>query len=303
MTPALLLGLALAAQSPAPPTFAARTTAVYVDVFPGRDAARAPSAADFELRDNGARQQVTLAGVDDLPLTVVMVFDVSDSVRGEKLARLKRAGHALLDGLGPRDAAALITFSERVSRVVPAGAPRGAVSAALDALETGGATSLWDAVYAGLLSAPPRGGALVVLFTDGEDDMSWLSAGQVAQAAEQSNAVVYVVALPPGRRLTDTAAEVLKPGSGSATRYLEPEGVAWLHALAESSGGRLWEASGSADLEPTFLKILHEAQSRYVLSFEPSDPKAGWHRLEVKMRGRGRVRSRRGYFLGAPGQG
>jgi len=303
VTPALALCLALAPQSPVPPTFAARTTAVYVDVFAGLDAARAPAAADFELRDNGTRQQVTLAGVDDLPLTVLMVFDVSDSVRGEKLARLKRAGHALLDGLGARDAAALITFSERVSRVVPAGAPRATVSAALDALEEGGATSLWDAVYAGLLSAPARGGALVVLFTDGEDDMSWLSAEQVARAAEQSNAIVYVVTLQPERRLTDTVGEVLKPGSGSLARYLELEDVVHLRALAESSGGRLWEASGSSDLEPTFLKILHEAQSRYVLSFEPSEPRPGWHRLEVKMRGRGRVRSRRGYFLGAPGQG
>ncbi len=290
-----LLGtLALAAavtQSPSPPTFAGGTSAVYVDVFLGGEAA-GRVASDFEVRDNGVRQSVALAGTSNLPLTVVMVFDVSESVRGDKLEQLRQAGHALLDGLGEKDQAALVTFSQRVSLVVPAGAPRADLGAAIDHLEAGGATSLWDAVYAGLLAAPVRGGGMVVLFTDGEDAMSWLSAEQVAAVAEQSNAIVHVVALEARQRVVGTR----------GVADLEVADVAALRALAEASGGRFWEAGSSAGLKATFLAIVKDAQSRSVLTFEPTAAQPGWHRLEVKVRGRGRVRSRRGYMVSAGGE-
>ena len=82
---------------------------------------------------------------------------------------------------------------------------------------------------------------------------------------------------------------------------VEPAHVRLVRQIAEATGGRLWYAGVSAQLEPTFLRILAEMQSRYLLTFAPTGvARAGWHRLSVKVKGRkGTVRSRTGYFVAA----
>jgi hypothetical protein len=71
-----------------------------------------------------------------------------------------------------------------------------------------------------------------------------------------------------------------------------------LRLLAEATGGRLVPAGSSAQLERTFLRILAEMRSRYLLSYSPGVVREGWHRLEVKVKGhRGTVRSRSRYFV------
>ena len=69
---------------------------------------------DFELLDNGVRQRVDLVDPSEMPLNVVFVFDLSDSVAGEPLSHLVAASRAVLDGLRPDDRVALIGFSESV---------------------------------------------------------------------------------------------------------------------------------------------------------------------------------------------
>jgi VWFA-related protein len=133
---------------------------------------------------------------------------------------------------------------------------------------------------------------MVVLFTDGEDNMSWLSPPQVQKVAEESEALVYVVTLAGPEEVTFTV-------HGREVKHTEGPAARPLRQVAEATGGRLWTVSASSDLEPTFLRILAEMQSRYLLSYEPSGVASqGWHRLEVKLKGRrGTVRSRRGYFV------
>jgi hypothetical protein len=97
-------------------SFSSKTEAVRVDVLvtdkgqpllglvPG----------DFEVRDNGVPQQVDLVNFDEIPLNVTLALDMSDSVAGERLGRLRAAAGALLAGLKPKDQAALITLSHIV---------------------------------------------------------------------------------------------------------------------------------------------------------------------------------------------
>jgi Ca-activated chloride channel homolog len=279
----LVLASTAAAQTPPPPSFEVSVENVYLDVFVVRDGASVPGLqpSDFEVRDQGVRQDVRLAQHEDLPLTVVLVFDASASLRGQKLAHLQGASRALLAGLRERDEAALVGFSHQLSVLVPQGAHHSAVRQAIDSLTAGGASAVWDGLYTGLKLPRARGRALVVLFTDGEDNMSWLSAAQVQLVAEESNAIVHVV----------TIAEPLS--------YAEPLSRKPLRRVADATGGKLWIAGASSDLERTFLRILSEMQSAYLLTYEPTGVKAeGWHRIEVKVKGgRGKVRTRSGYFV------
>ena len=110
--------------------------------------------------------------------------------------------------------------------------------------------------------------------------MSWLSPAQVQRVAEESNAIVHVVTI-------------------SEPAFAEPLSRKPLRRIADATGGKVWEASTSSDLQATFLRILAEMQSTYLLTYEPTGVKAeGWHRIEVKVKGgRGKVRTRSGYFV------
>ena len=70
---------------------------------------------DFEVYDNGVRQQVDLVSFDEVPLNVILTLDMSDSVAGERLDHLRKAGAALLAALKDQDQAALVTFSHLVA--------------------------------------------------------------------------------------------------------------------------------------------------------------------------------------------
>jgi VWFA-related protein len=281
----LLLAAPLVAEQV--PTFKAAVEAVYVDVFVTRDgqAVEGLTAADFEVRDNDVKQDVTLVSVEDVPTVAVMVFDVSASVAGARLAHLRAAGHALLERLRPQDQPALVTFSHELHVAVPLGGDRSAVRRALDRLDASGHTALWDGLYVGLKLPAGPGRPMLVLFTDGEDDLSWLTGAQVLKVARESEAVVHVVAI----------AQPAEPDAFGAFQ------LGRVREIAEATGGRLWHAEASAQLERTFLRILAEMQSRYLLSYAPTAvAREGWHRLSVKVRGRkGTVRSRSGYFVPA----
>ena len=115
----LALGAAVAASQS--PVFKARVEGVRIDVLVtegGRPLAGL-RADDFDVRDNGVPQTVDLVSLGDVPVNVVLAFDVSASVSGHKLLGLTDAGSALLDALDASDSAALVTFNRWVVHQVP----------------------------------------------------------------------------------------------------------------------------------------------------------------------------------------
>jgi Ca-activated chloride channel family protein len=288
---ALALVAAVSAQAP-PPTFTVDVEAVYVDVFvtEGNRPVTGLTAADFEVRDDGARQRVELVAVESLPLTTVLVLDASASVEGEKLVQLQAAGRTLLRGLRPADEAALVTFGHEIAVRVPPTADRARLEHGVGRIEPGGWTALFDALYAGTMLASGRGRSLLVLFTDGEDNLSWLGADQVRRVLLESNVLVQAVGIVPqgGSRR--------RPRPPSETPH-----VRTLRQLAEVTGGRFWAASAPDRLAEAFLAIREAMRTRYVLRFEPGPGRrTGLHEFDVKLtRRKGRVHCRKAYFLGA----
>ena len=67
-------------------------------------------AHDFELFEDGAPQKISFFGRDQLPLSVVLLFDLTDSVRGV-LHRLAAGAQAALDHLKPEDDVAVMTYA------------------------------------------------------------------------------------------------------------------------------------------------------------------------------------------------
>jgi VWFA-related protein len=307
---ALLLAFALAAPQAGPqaPRFGVSVESVYVDVFvtDGGAPVLGLTAADFELKDDGVRQDVELAGFEEIPLTTVLVLDTSGSVAGEKLARLRDGVRAVLRARSPADLVGLVTFDQEVRVRVPPGPDTAPVERELGAAMPAGATALYDALYTGAILASDRGRSLLVVFTDGEDNLSWLDVEKVARVLQVSNVLVQVVGVgAPGRGPDGDVVTAASLRGVTRTPGPEPPHVALLRRLAESTGGRFWSADDPGGIAAAFEAMVAAMKTRYVLRFDPGHAtRAGRHAIEVKLRGgrRGKVHCRKAYFaaLSAP---
>jgi VWFA-related protein len=259
-------------------TFTSRVEAVRVDVLVTENSKPVTglTASDFELTDNGVRQVVDLASFEQIPLNVILALDVSASLEGLRLGHLQAAGRTVLSGLKAGDRAALVAFSHVVMPTVGLSEDLDAVRTALDRVRGSGLTSLVDASHAAMLIGESDvGRSLLIVFSDGVDTSSWLSAESVLDTARRGDVVVYAVEVGQRR--------------GSFTRE-----------LSEVTGGRAIAIESTRDLSATFATVLEEFRMRYLISYSPAGvERAGWHRLEVRVKGRRvTVKARPGYFAG-----
>jgi hypothetical protein len=124
---------ALAQQDPPPqptPLFRAVANVVRVDTLVterGKPVGKL-TADDFELFDDGVKQQVTAASIEDVDIDVVLVLDTSRSVAGTRLQALRDAASALVRNLKPDDRAAVVTFASGVTVNAPLTTDHTAVS-------------------------------------------------------------------------------------------------------------------------------------------------------------------------------
>ena len=118
------------------------------------------------------------------------------------------------------------------------------------------------------------------MFTDGEDMVSYATAGDVQARIEVSAAPVYVIAQGKGMR--------------------EPRLKQVLDRFADVSGGRAFYTDGIDELDSVFAEIREEIASQYLLAYAPSDQErdGSWRTIRVAVEGTRKhysVRSRQGY--------
>lgn len=301
-------GLVLLAALPSPqerdrPVFRISTEAVQVDVFVGEDgrAVAGLRAGDFALYDDGELRAIDSVTVTEVPLNVVLVLDVSESVAGETLTHLQRAAASFLDELAFGDRAALVTFSHHLSQRYGLSSETAPLKEALGEVEASGSTAWHDALFAAFeMLEVVRERPMVLLFTDGADTYSWLRDEQVVALVSRSNAVVYAITRNEAAPITDLrtmrAQERFRRNRREHIRRTR-----LLLEVTRESGGRLIETSSTDRLQEIFLEILAEMKTRYILTYAPSAPvHVGWHDLEVKVKRKGvDVHARRGYYYEA----
>jgi Ca-activated chloride channel family protein len=288
---------------PAAQPFRTHAEAVRVDVLVkiGNRPVAGLTAANFDLRDRGVPQQIDSVAFEDVPLSVMIALDTSDSLKGRAFQDLRDAASAAAHLLRTDDRAALLTFTHRLSLQTPWTREHAKIGTALLDVEPSGATSLHDVAYAALtLKDDQPGRALVLLFSDGNDTASWLSGASVIDAARRSETVVYAVGLTsplvraPGYRL-DFRSGVQPPAPN-----LPPQAMAepLLPALADETGGRFLTTDRSGNLRETFVQIVNEFRTRYLLTYTPRGVDVGgWHPIEVRLKkARGSATARRGYL-------
>ncbi len=247
---------------------------VDVDVRRGGRPVTGLTAADFQIVDDGVPQRAELVSTTALPLNVVLALDGSASLEPREREHLVAAGQRVVATLRPGETAAVVTFADRVAIRTLFTADPARLRTLVAAPMPLGDTALHDAAHvAMLLGASAIGRPLVILFSNGNDTASVLTEAAVLDTARRTGAVVCVVTT----------------GAESSV----------LPKLADVTGGVFVKESSLDAVAARFDEILDRFRQRYLVSFTPTRKgKAGWHVLDVKIKGGGQVRARSGYWAG-----
>jgi len=299
------------AQEPAPQQgqifrSGSRTVAVYVTVS-DEQGRLIPNLTqdDFEVYDNGKKQEITLFESGTQPITLVMMLDRSGSMVGN-FGLVRSAAEQFVGQLVPGDKARIGSVANRIQVD-----PRDFTSSQHDLLQIlrtelqePGPTPLWNAVNVGITSLLHQEGRRVVLvFTDGIDrpmGSNNISYRDVEKNAEQEDVMIFAVGLASrefgGRRGGRGGGT---GGMGPMIR-LPPEAPkvdAGLPKIAAATGGGYFELTSTNNLGQTFRRIADELHRQYALGFTPEKLDGKTHKLEVRLKSPNLIpRARRTYI-------
>lgn len=302
MNARLLVALAIPLLLQQRPAFKSGVDVVRVDVsvMRGHVPVAGLEAENFALTDNGVAQDVDSVTLDKLPISVTLVLDRSGSVAGEELAHLIDAGQQLVRTLHAEDRAGLITFSQEVIVNVPLTSDLASVGRALGGLKGIGMTSLNDAIHVAMSLRPTdTSRSVIIVFSDGADNLSWTTPAALVDEAKKTSVVVHAIELQAEGTVAGCPACPARPASPALLAQGFINGTPVLQELTHQSGGRIWSAKSSRDLKALFTLALEEMRARYMLTYTPkSAPQEGWHTLKVSLKNaRGDVTARPGYFV------
>ncbi|HEX5071030.1 MAG TPA: hypothetical protein VFV78_12515 [Vicinamibacterales bacterium] len=196
-----------AAQTPPnqqrPPTFTANTDIVYVDVSVRKDGRQLTglTAADFELRDNGVKQDIETVEAAAVPIDLSIVVDLSGNPDRPERKRLDMAqvvaevdaeARKLVALLRPGDRVRLLaqdTYVQQIWPLQPAElAPR------IERVDFDGQSSMYDTLATLLLQPSETTRRHVIVFaTRGLDTVSAITSQDVQRIADHADAQLHLV--------------------------------------------------------------------------------------------------------------
>lgn len=263
--------------------------------------------SEVSVLENGKPQQIfTFKREFDLPLTMAMLVDVSNSVI-PVLPRLTTAGSRFINSVvrPTKDLAAVIQFNidatliqdltsnppllrrglREIARAAAAPQRDDDFNGPLPPLNSHvdvGGTSIYDSIVAACkdLLASRQGRKTIILFTDGFDTTSRVGRSDAIDEALRAEVVIYAI------------------GIGD----MNEEGVhkKELNKLCEPTGGRAFIPRSSEDLDRAFMQLEQELRQQYLLAYEPLNETADgtFRKIEVRVNNRKgiHIRHRRGYY-------
>jgi VWFA-related protein len=281
-----------------------------VSVRAGNKAVGGLKADDFELRDNGVLQEIREAESEKVPIDLTLLLDLSTSVDGPMLQRLKSAVVDTVGLLRDDDRIRLVAVSQVLHEVF--GFSSRGTRVSLEGLSAQGATSLYDGLAATMMrTGEPGRRQLIVAYTDGRDSTSVMDDSGVRAVAELTDAVVDIV-VPVGtsrevtRRLAQPRSGVdsLAGAANVTINGQAPAGLSAaaippvLSAIVAPTAGQVFALAPDTSISKTFKAMLDDFRSTYVLQYVPQGVDArGWHDVEVSVKKRGKfeIKARKGY--------
>ena len=256
---------------------------------------------DFEVRDEGKPQPITLFDNSPQPIQLIVMLDVSGSMEGN-LPLLRAAVEQLFARLRPDDRARVGTFGHDV--VISPSFTRNLDElrrALPNTIAPDAPTPLWRAVDQALdaFGAEAEARRVILVLSDGKDSgplgfrPRYVSQVEVIDRARIDAAMVYGV----GMRSRGT--RPMQPGVGPGglqamlVADLPDPGLA---RVAQETGGGYIEIRFGQDLGAAFAEVADELHSQYLIGFAPPRRDGKVHDIDLRVSQRGlKARARKSY--------
>ena len=233
---------------------------------------------NFQLFEDKIEQEIKYFSSEAAPLSLGIVFDVSRSMEN-KIDLARDAAARFLETGTPDDQYFLVEFANHAQLAEDFTTDISRLRDRIAFTPTKGATALYDAVYLGLskVKAGQNPKKALLLITDGEDNHSRYSRGDIREFVRESDVRIYIIDL----------------------------GRALIGELAEMTGGHAYRTSVN-DLGDVCEKIALELKSQYVLGYASTNTNKDGKFRKIRIRvaspsgmPRLSIRTREGYFAAA----
>jgi Ca-activated chloride channel family protein len=246
------------------------------------------TAKDFQLSEDGVPQTISYFSRDQLPLSVVFLFDMTETVHAA-LKPLAQAALAILGHLKPQDEVAVMIFSSRTELLQDFTVNR---SLAADAVKTASWMAdvegtfidedMYEAVNQALKTRLAGSRRVLVWLTDGtanyENSFTQSVIGQHSPARlhTQQEALVKllqseVVVSALIDRTAETNAAIMASNMGSSS-FLSGTRVGDIQQYANATGGPVL-STDTKEAADRLALLLDQIRARYTLGYKPADTK------------------------------
>lgn len=245
---------------------------------------------DFEVFEDGVKQDVTFFSRSQQPIALAILLDTSASME-DKMKLAQEAAIGFAKRLRPEDVAEIVDFDSKVDILQTFTNDREALERAIRSTTADGSTAIYHAIYISLKELRKQAAKSeadirrqsVVVLSDGEDTSSILAYEEVLDLAKRSETAIYTI----GLRGTDLTPRGFK----------EAEFV--MRQLAQETGGRSFFPQQATQLPRIYEQISDELSSQYTLAYSSRNPRrdGAWRRIVVRVnRPNATARTKLGYY-------
>jgi Ca-activated chloride channel family protein len=249
--------------------------------------------SDFEVFEDGIKQETTFFSKEQQPIALAVLLDTSASMES-KLETAQEAAVGFARHLRPKDLMEVIEFDQQVSILQAFTGDVAALEKAIRQATVNGSTSLYNAIYISLkdlkkaraASADEIRREAIVVLSDGDDTSSLVGYDEVLDVAKRSNTAIYAIGL--------------KQNDGGSRDFKQAEFV--LKQLAQETGGRAFFPGNVGELSKIYDQIAQELSSQYAIGYSSKNQarNGAWRRLSIRVLKPNMIgRTRQGYY--APG--
>lgn len=284
------------------PTFRAGTELVQVSVVALDQAGRVATGLtkqDFEVFEDGVKQDIIECMSEASPVSAALVLDKSRSMRSNLPLVTQGAFNVLDTHLKTDDEFLLVVFDSMPKLIFPqftsdADTVKHVIASNL--AEANGLTSLFDALYLAVSNVKQKAKNVhraAIVITDGGDTHSVYTKREILDYLEEADVSVFAVnASEPNIFRSWTVGKNGKPEMATEDDAIGPAergGPKVLKELTSATGGAVFTAHEPGDIPRIMGAVYDLISNQYTISFKPPHVTGGAskigdrHKIEVKL--------------------
>ena len=273
--------------------------------------------ANFELFEDGIKQEITRLEPSSAPFSVVIILDMSGSTLGFRQV-IKQSAFRFIDALSPADRVAVIEFYDKVNVRNDFTTDRSTIANSINVANGRGKTQLFKALDVALdkLAKEKSRRKAVIVLTDGIDtavrdqDRTLLEPvpdaqiptaikpetneilNRVLNRSDAQGVTIYPLALPtgdPGKLADPTLRQVAMFKAARAR----------LQIVADRTGGTLNTINRLEEMGRLYAQVAADLRTLYTIEYQSTNDKRDgkWRAIKIDVKNPELIsRTRQGYF-------